>query len=160
MTVGTPQPASNPAPGPQPSTLSTPACLLRPTSPPTRENLPSSHHTASSTIWGSHHPQQGPFEYDHGDKPHNMPLRGRLKEKGPSDSLPLFPVCTRKGLADSRGAVKQSVWHQVTSTVICMFQAVIPSLCLTRPAGAYWKCAEPQNAFLLGSSCRKAEGLS
>lgn len=64
-----------------------------------------------------------------------MPLRGRLEEKGPSDALPLFPVCARRGLADSRGAVKQSVWHKVTSTVICMFQAVIPSLWLTGPAG-------------------------
>lgn len=117
------------------------------------------HHPAISTIWGSHRPQQGPFESDHGDKPDNMPLRGRLEEKRPSDALPLFPVCARRGLADSRGAVKQSVWHKVTSTAICMFQAVIPSLWLTGPAGADWKCAQPHNACLLSSACPKAEGL-
>lgn len=153
-TVGTLQAASTPAPGPQPLTLSTLACLLRTNSPPTIL-----HHLAISTIWGSHRPQQGPFESDHGDKPDNMPLRGRLEEKGPSDALPLFPVCARRGLADSRGAVKQSVWHKVTSTVICMFQAVIPSLWLTGPAGADWKCAQPHNACLLSSACPKAEGL-
>lgn len=89
-----------------------------------------------------------------------MPLRGRLEKKGPSDALPLFLVCARRGLADSRGAAKQSVWHKVTSTVICMFQAVIPSLWLTGPAGADWKCAQPHSACLLSSACPKQKACA
>lgn len=60
---------------------------------------PSSHHTAIRTMHDtprSHCPQQGAFEYDHGDKPYSIPLPCILKEKEPSDSLPLFPVCKER----------------------------------------------------------------
>lgn len=62
-------------------------------------SYPSSHHTTISTIHNtprSHWPRQGVSEYNHGDKPSGIPLPGILKEKEPSDSLPLFPVCKER----------------------------------------------------------------
>lgn len=65
-------------------------------------------------------------------------LKQKKKKKKASYSLCCFlgKKSVREGLADSRGGVKQHAWHAGTSPAICMFQAVIPRLLFTKPAGA------------------------